>query len=101
MTVLACAVMCLVIVTGSNALTTSEKGALTQIFQQFPELSFVPLWASTDDDDVYHGKSWTDNFDEVCLSPGYDLYGVHCSEEGHVDGLNVYVVSSVCVLNVC
>ena len=104
--IISCLLVTLCIVSSCSAvLTTPEKDALAQIFQNYPDLSFVPLWAShkqgNDDDGPwpstiydgeYFGKKWTNNFDDVCLSGGYDLFGVHCSEEGHVDGLRMYVV---------
>ena len=80
-----------VVSTSKAALTTSEKAALAQILSSYPDLRIVPLWASSTADGDYLGKSWTFDFDSVCMSPGYDLYGVHCSAEGHVDGLEVCV----------
>lgn len=100
-TALSCLVVSLCLISSCRAaLTTAEKNALAQILQNYPDLSIVPVWASTDREGTYFGKKWTNNFEEVCLSPGYDLFGVHCSEQGHVDGLNMYVVASLVSINI-
>lgn len=75
----------------SAALNSGEKAALEEILLRYPDLMNVPAWASTTTDGKYLGKSWEFGFDAVCASPGYDLYGVHCSEQGHIDGLFMYV----------
>ena len=99
--IVSCLLVTLCIVSSCSAvLTTSEKDALAQIFQNYPDLSVVPLWASTNEEGEYFGKKWTSNFDEVCLSlsGGFDIYGVNCSEEGHVSGLLMYGCSWACGL---
>lgn len=85
-------VMLSVVSTSRAALTANEKAALGQILTAYPDLMIVPPWASTTADGKYHGKAWSFGFDAVCNSPGYDLYGIHCSDQGHVDGLEVYAI---------
>ena len=91
--IVSCLLVTMCIVSSCSAvLTTSEKDALAQIFENYPDLSSVPLQVSTNEEGEYFGKKWTNNFDKVCLSGGFDIYGVNCSEEGHVSGLLMYVV---------
>lgn len=73
-------------------LTVDEVTALTQLWNRFPDLRGVPVWATTSDDGQYFGASWTLDFDNACASAGYNFYGIHCSSAGHVDGLNMYVI---------
>lgn len=73
-----------------GALTASEKTALGELLNRFPDLRSVATWASTSDDGQQFGGSWTDDLDSACPGSGYHFYGVHCNS-GHIDGLNMYV----------
>ena len=77
----------------SNAQPTPlEKAALRQILNAFPDLASVPSWEQLTDDNVYYGRSWNENFVDLCESgDGYDYYGVIC-KNGHIFGLRVYVM---------
>lgn len=78
--------------TASALLTIEEKAALSQIYQNFPDLSSVPSWEIVDDNGDCMGDSWTSDFDSLCQNEGFDYYGVYC-KGGHVYGLVMYVWS--------
>lgn len=70
-------------------LTTHEKAALQQIYENHPDLSSVASWAILDRNGTYFGRSWNDSFEGLCAVDGYDIYGVFC-QDGHAGGLYVY-----------
>ena len=78
----------------NGTLDTGEKAALHQLFDAFPALAHVPKWMYYNlAVNQYLGRSWSDNYDNLCLEDGYEFYGVHCSS-GHVDGLFLYAFFS-------
>jgi hypothetical protein len=83
----------LLMVDNSFALSVSEKTALEEILQEYPSLAFVTPEQRDEVIGIDVGLRWTTNFDNLCTLgvSGYEIYGVHCSSAGHVDGLLLYV----------
>lgn len=72
-------------------LQSGEKDALAELLLTFPRLSSIPTSEFVVDNHVDYGRSWTNNFDSLCLgSDGYEYYGLFCSG-GHIAGIMLYV----------
>lgn len=68
-----------------------EKAALAELFYTFPNLGSIPTSEYVEDGNVDYGRSWTNNFDTLCLNgDGYEYYGLYCSN-GHITGIVLYV----------
>lgn len=75
-------------------LTQGEVDALSQILENYPDLTSVPSWASTDEYGQYYGSSWNTSFTTLCQTDGYSFYGVYCLD-GQIAALLEYESSSV------
>lgn len=84
--------VCIVLMSGSShgLLTTGEKDALAELLSIFPNLGYIGTSQVGHDQNIDYGRAWTNNFDSLCLSDGYDYYGLYCSG-GHISGLVLYV----------
>ena len=93
--VLSAAVLVFMLVIGSNSeLTQGEVEALEAILQKYPNLANVTVLSRYDSENVQvdRGAPWTNDFGQVCThGEGYDLYGIHCSADGHIDAISLYV----------
>lgn len=87
---LRCIIMLSIIIPVICAVSSQEEGALRQILENYPNLADVPAWVAFQDNQAY-GKAWSEDFTALCTNgAGYDFYGVHCNQNGHVDGLVLY-----------
>jgi Leucine-rich repeat (LRR) protein len=84
------------LVIGSNSeLTQGEVEALEAILQKYPNLANVTVLSRYDSENVQvdRGAPWTNDFGHVCThGEGYDLYGIHCSADGHIDAISFSIV---------
>lgn len=85
--------LCIVLFVGKvcGSLDYDEKVALEELFSSFPNLASIPTSEFIEDGKIDYGRSWTNNFDNLCLgSDGYEYYGLYCSN-GHISGIVLYV----------
>jgi hypothetical protein len=77
-------------------LDQTEIDALEQLFVIFPRLTAVDPYYQYGDQpspDIDYGGSWNVPFTSLCTSniARYEYYGLHCSADGHIDGIRLYV----------
>ena len=71
-------------------LVDGEKAALSELLSTFPNLGSIPTSEFVEDGNIDYGRSWTKNFDSLCLGgDGYEFYGLYCSG-GHITGITLY-----------
>lgn len=81
-------------VVSSLGLEEAEKAALSEIYTGFPSLahiSTIDQYPDAYNTSINMGASWNGDFSATCTSgSGWELFGLHCSDTGHIDAIRVY-----------
>lgn len=81
------------IISIAYALHASERLALAEILQNYPDLAHISRSARLASDKIARGSSWTGNsMDCVPGTPSWAYHGIHCDRNGNIDAMQLYVL---------